>query len=119
MKVGSVNNIITELNSKLSITDPKITQTAVNFSSVSIGPDTITPDGAYNYLNCGTSGLSIKADNSTISALFFGSTAGTQKGNVKFYKDVNVSGALKVGSVNIIDELATKTSTTNTFEKLL
>jgi hypothetical protein len=112
-------DVLTTLNNKLSITDPKITQTAVNFSSVSIGPDTITPDGAYNYLNCGTVGLSIKADNSTISAMFFGSTAGTEKGNVRFYKDVDITGALKVGAINIINELATKTSLTNTFEKLL
>ena len=64
-------------------------------SSVSIGLDTITPDGAYNYLNCGTVGLNIKADTSTMSAMFFGSTAGALKGNVKFYKDVEVAGVFK------------------------
>ena len=69
-------DVLTTLNNKLSITDPKITQSAVIFPSVSIGPDTITPDGAYNYLNCGTVGLNIKADTSTMNAMFVGSTAG-------------------------------------------
>ena len=118
LKVGTTN-ILTEINNKLSITDPKITQTASNFSSVSIGPDTITPDGAYNYLHTATVGLSVKVDSSTISAMFFGSSAGSQKGDVQFYKNVGVTGTLKVGSTNILTELATKTSLTNTFEKTI
>ena len=117
LKVGTTN-ILTELNNKLSSTDPKITQTAVNFSSVSFAADG-TPNGAYNFINTGTDTLSIKVDSSTISAAFFGPNAGAQKGNVQFYKDVNISGALKVGTTNILTELNNKTSLTNTFEKTI
>ena len=125
--VGIGTNAATSANTKLTVIGSssgyskplvKITQTAANFSSVSIGPDTITPDGAYNYLHTATVGLSVKVDSSTISALFFGSSAGTQKGNVRFYKDVDITGALKVGTTNILTELANKNSLTNTFEKL-
>ncbi len=42
-----------------------------------------------------------------------------QKGNVLFYKSVEFMGSLKVGAYNIIDELASKTSTTNTFVKTI
>ena len=38
----------------------------------------------------------------SVAAAFCGSSAGTLKGNVKFHKDVEVAGVLKVGSVNNI-----------------
>jgi hypothetical protein len=70
LKLGSIVNVATELNNKLSSTDPKITQTSVNLSSVSFAADGITPNGAYNFINTGTDTLSIKVDSSTISAAF-------------------------------------------------
>ncbi len=103
----------------MSITDPKITQSAVAFSSISFAGDGITPNGAYNYLQTGTDTLSIEVDSSTIAASFLGPNAGTHKGNFLFFKSVEITGALKVGTINILDELATKTSTTNTFVKTI
>ena len=107
-------DVLTTLNAKLANTDPRITQSAFSWSSTSFGPDGVTLNGAYNYLNTGTELLVINVDATTTSAAFFGPNAGTQKGNVLFYKSVEVSGALKGGSVNIIDELATKLTTTST-----
>ncbi len=98
------------LDSKLSITDPRLTQTAVAWTSSSFGPDGVTLNGAYNYIDTGTDLLVINVDATTTSAAFFGPAAGASKGNAVFYKAVQVVGTLKVGSVNIIDELATKLS---------
>ena len=106
-------DVLTTLNAKLANTDPRITQSAFSWSSTSFGPDGVTLNGAYNYLNTGTDGLNVKVDSSTMSASFFGPNAGTQKGNVLFYKSVEVVGALKVGNVNIITELANKLDTTS------
>ena len=114
------NDIVTLLNNKLSITDKKLTETAVNFSSVSYHPDGVTPNGAYNSIHTGTDLLSIKVDSTTASAAFFGISAGSQKGNVLFYKSIEVMGVLKLGSIaNVAIELANKVSLSNTIEKTI
>jgi hypothetical protein len=105
--------LTTALNSKLSITDPKLTQTAVAWTSNSVDSDGVTSNDAHHYINTGTDALTIKVDSSTISASFFGPLTGTSKGNVLFNKSVQVLGTLKVGSVNIIDELATQINNSN------
>ncbi len=107
-------DVLTTLNTKLSNTDPRITQSAFSWSSTSFAPDGITPNGAYNYSNTGTDSLGVKVDSSTMSASFFGPNAGTLKGNVLFYKSVEIMGSLKVGTYNIIDELATKLTASST-----
>ena len=104
--VGSTN-IVNELNNKLSNTSTLLTNSAVAWSS-GLATD------AYHYITTGTDSLFIKSATQN-SVAFFGDMAGAASGNALFYKNVEIVGSLKLGSItNVATELNNKLSTTST-----
>jgi hypothetical protein len=86
LKLGSITNIATELKSKLSNTDTKLTNTAVAWS-------TGTVTDAYNYIVAGSAALVIKTQDDTICANLLGTGNGSLKGKTILYRGLDVLGA--------------------------
>ena len=73
---------------------------------------------AYHYLYTGTDSLVIRIGSGEISANFFGSVGGSATdGKVIFYKNVEVSGGLQLGSVNVLSTLQGKANASDVYTK--
>ena len=98
-------NIATTLTNQISTKKYSISSandTACAWSSGLVGD-------AYHYLSGGTDALALRSDGGNVSMNLLGSTAGSQEGNVLFYKPVELLSTLSLpGNVNVLSTLNAK-----------